>query len=127
MGKRIISLFFYLNLFLISCSPKEDNELPKNNHLIKNRDYLRKIAFCRCLDLVDSNLKKDDFSSGIYFEKSAYDPEALIILNNFVKGAKPQFKSYADHKLGVGECLELYESDTLAKQITMLDSLLGNE
>jgi len=128
MDKRIISLVLFFSLLIfISCQPKQETASESDSHLSKNHEYLRKIAFCRCLDLVDSTLAKVDHSSAIYFEKSAYDPEALTIIKTLVKGAKPQFRSYADHSLGVGECLELYESDTLAHQVEKLDSLLGEE
>lgn len=117
---------FLLALSLTFCQNKKKGTT-QESYKAKNHDYLKKIAFCKCLSLIDSSLNKQDFSSGIYFEKCSYDPEALYIIDSFVILNKPTFKSFANHKLGVGECISLYESEVLQLQIEKLDTLLANE
>ncbi len=117
----------FLFLFALTFCQNKKSDDTKESYKANNHDYLKKIAFCKCLSLVDSSLKNEDYSSGIYFEKSSYGPEALFIIDSFVILNKPNFKSFANHKLGVGECISLYESEALKVQIEKLDSLIGDK
>ncbi|MBC7391179.1 MAG: hypothetical protein H7329_18385 [Opitutaceae bacterium] len=119
----VLVLFYFLS----SCEERSKNYVQKDTlALIKNREFLRKHSFCTCMELVNT-CQKEDYSKGIYFEKSSYDPEAFLKIDSFVKSHKPTYKSYTGKSLGTAECLDLYESDSLKNEIESLDAYLSQD
>ncbi|MBC7391141.1 MAG: hypothetical protein H7329_18185 [Opitutaceae bacterium] len=93
----------------------------------KNHEILKEIVLCHCLYSVDSSLKTHEGSSGFFFNRINYDPQVFYIIDSIIPLYKPKYVGLTGNKLGLAECISLYKSDTLMKEIRKMDRFMAKE
>ena len=121
---KLIGFVILSLLLLLGCS-KSSEESPKDADFLKeNRSYLKDMVLCRCLYSIDSSLKINEASTGFFFHRSSYNPDIFDKIDTVVKNLKPNFEGEGNTRLGVAECIHLFKSDTLEKEIVKLDTYI---
>ena len=133
MIKKIGSLFILLSLVSSKINLAHSQSLNYDESIIKQRIKLKNLAFCKCLEYVDSSYYQiNDYSAAGFFQFLAYDEQVTFDLKPFVQNwlaeNKKKYVSKTEGSiLSKMICLDFYNSILLDSFVVKQDNKLNKE
>ena len=128
MKKSAPFLVVMIGCLLTACAfsnNKKSRNLAALEPLLKEQ---KKIAFCRCLNLVlpvPDSILREDGSLAMYVQMGSTSIEFIDSINDFTVSylKKEKMKSSTNSTLAIAKCVEMYESDSLMFFLRTLNEL----
>lgn len=133
MIKKIGGLLILLSFVSCKTNLIHSQTLNSDDGIVKQRVKLKNLAFCKCLEYVDSSYYQiNDYSAAGFFQFLAYNDQVTFDLKPFVQNwlaeNKKKYVSKTEGSiLSKMICLDFYNSTVLDSFVVKQDNKLNKE